>query len=151
MRKILHFDKITNFQTFLVLKLRFWLKKVGKSINFEFSQKKNYFQNWEKKYLVIMSIIYRKSNNIIDFMNCSKSQLNASYKYWFIKLSIFMWVYGWKVSVCIGWQCMYLFNKYITPCLCNYLKNDLWKWLFGPFVNNSSFSILSKLWNCFFF
>ena len=41
-----------------------------------------------------MSIIYRKSNNIIDFMNCSKSQLNASYKYWFIKLSIFMWVYG---------------------------------------------------------
>ena len=53
-----------------------------------------------------MSIIYRKSNNIIDFMNCSKSQLNASYKYWFIKLSIFMWVYGWKVSVCIGWQCM---------------------------------------------
>ena len=33
-----------------------------------------------------MSIIYRKSKNIIDFMDCSKSQLNVSYKYWPIKL-----------------------------------------------------------------
>ena len=58
-----------------------------------------------------MSIIYRKSNNIIDFMNCSKSQLNVSYKYWLIKLSIFMWAYGWKVSVCIGWQCTHSRDK----------------------------------------
>ena len=33
-----------------------------------------------------MSIIYRKSNNTINFMDCPKSQLNVSYKYWLIKL-----------------------------------------------------------------
>ena len=60
-----------------------------------------------------MSIIYRKCNNIIDFMNCSKSQLNVSYKYWLIKLSVFMWAYGWKVSVCFGWHCIH-FRMFIT-------------------------------------
>ena len=54
---------------FLGQKLRFWPKKLKKVEISRFS-KKLFFENYEKTLLVILSTIYRKINNIIDFMNC---------------------------------------------------------------------------------
>ena len=75
---------------FLGQKLRFWPKK----LKFPDFEKNYYFENYEKKKLVILSTIYRKINNIIDFMNCYQSQLNVNHKYWLIEWLFFMWAYG---------------------------------------------------------
>ena len=78
---------------FLGQKLRFWPKKLKKVEVPDFA-KNYYFENQEKTLLVILSTIYRKSDNSKDFMNCHKSQLNVNYKYWLIKWLFFMWAYG---------------------------------------------------------
>ena len=115
MRKVQDFEKISDFQTNLSPKIKILAKKVKKNWNFQFLKKIIILKIRKITLLVILCAIYRKSNNIIDFMNCSKSQSNVNYKFWLIKLLSFMWAYGWKNTVCFRWHCRQIkFSKYIS-------------------------------------
>ena len=115
MRKIQDFEKISNIQTNLWPKIEIFAKKVTKNGISSFSKKNYYSENLEKTLLAILSTTDRKSNNIIDFMNCHRSQLNVNYKYWLIKWLFFMWAYGWKKTVCFGWHCIDIILKFKAP------------------------------------
>ena len=64
-------------------------------------------------------------------MNCSKSQLNVSYKYWLKKLSIFMWDMVEKSQFALG-DTVYKFVLYLrSSCFPDYtvfLSNKAEEW-----------------------